>query len=170
MMGLIEPSRGQILIGNNKIEDIKGSWLKCIGYVPQETYILDDTLKANIALGVDKDKIDNAKIDEIVSLLELDKIVERSDFNSELVLGDNGVKLSGGQKQRIGIGRALYTNPKVLVLDEATSFLDLDTEKKIISIFEKLKNKITIVCITHRKSAATFCEEILDLNNLTNEK
>tara|TARA_Y100000591_G_scaffold67977_1_gene56274 strand:+ start:444 stop:2186 length:1743 start_codon:yes stop_codon:yes gene_type:complete len=170
MMGLIEPSKGQILIGDYKIQDVKSSWLKCIGYVPQETYILDDTLKANIALGVDKEKIDIYKIEEIISLLELDKIVERTEFNSELILGDNGVKLSGGQKQRIGIGRALYTNPKILVLDEATSFLDLETEKKIISIFEKLKNKITIICITHRKSAAIFCDEILDLNKLTNEK
>mgnify|MGYP001173541891 FL=1 len=170
MMGLIEPSSGNILIGSNKIQDVKDSWLKYIGYVPQETYILDDTLKANIALGVDNDKIDNSKIEEIISLLELDKIVERAELNSELILGENGVKLSGGQKQRIGIGRALYTNPKVLILDEATSLLDLDTEKKIISIFEKFKDKITIICITHRKSAAIFCDKILDLNNLKNEK
>ncbi len=169
IMGVIEPNEGKVLIGDNDVKDVRDSWLKCIGYVPQETYILDDTLKANIALGVDKDKIDNSKIAEIISLLELDKIAERTEFNTDLVLGDNGVKLSGGQKQRLGIARALYINPKVLILDEATSFLDLYTEKKIISIFEKLKNKISIIFITHRKSATTFCEKVLDLNELKNE-
>ena len=84
------------------------------------------------------------------------------------MLGDNGVKLSGGQRQRIGIARALYINPKVLILDESTSFLDIETERKILTLLSNLKNKMTIIFITHRETAKNFCDNVIDLNQIEN--
>ena len=156
------------IIGKHNIADnhVKRSWNSRIGYVPQETYILDDSIKHNIALGEDDEKINEKKITEILTLLELENIIDRSDSGLDMILGENGVKLSGGQKQRIGIARALYTNPSVLILDEATSFLDIGSEEKIISILKKLKDKITIIFITHKKAGKELCNEVFDLDGL----
>ena len=169
IIGVLEPIKGKIFIGKEDIKTIKNSWIKNIGYVPQDTYILDESLKNNIALGDENNEIDEIKIREIITLLELEDLVNRSSLGLDVILGDNGAKLSGGQKQRIGIARALYLNPKILILDESTSSLDLDTEKKILSIIQKLKNKMTIIIISHRDTVINFCENVVKLN-LMNEK
>ena len=169
IIGVLEPIKGKIFIGKEDIKTIKNSWIKNIGYVPQDTYILDESLKKNIALGDDNNEIDEIKIREIITLLELESLVNRSSLGLDVILGDNGAKLSGGQKQRIGIARALYLNPKILILDESTSSLDLDTEKKILSIIQKLKNKMTIIIISHRDTVINFCENVVKLN-FVNEK
>lgn len=168
IMGVLSPTKGEVIIGKHNIADnhVKRSWNSRIGYVPQETYILDDSIKHNIALGEDDEKINEKKITEILTLLELENIIDRSDSGLDMILGENGVKLSGGQKQRIGIARALYTNPSVLILDEATSFLDIGSEEKIISILKKLKDKITIIFITHKKAGKELCDEVFDLDGL----
>ena len=168
IMGILSPTKGEVIIGKHNIADnhVKRSWNSRIGYVPQETYILDDSIKHNIALGEDDEKINEKKITEILILLELDNIIDRSDSGLDMILGENGVKLSGGQKQRIGLARALYTDPSVLILDEATSFLDIGSEAKIISILKKLKDKITIIFITHKKAGKELCDEVFDLDGL----
>ena len=168
IMGVLSPTKGEVIIGKHNIADnhVKRSWNSRIGYVPQETYILDDSIKHNIALGEDDEKINEKKITEILILLELDNIIDRSDSGLDMILGENWVKLSGGQKQRIGLARALYTDPSVLILDEATSFLDIGSEAKIISILKKLKDKITIIFITHKKAGKELCDEVFDLDGL----
>ncbi len=168
IIGVLKPNSGSVLVGDKDINDILETWLSYIGYVPQETYIFDDTLKKNIALGVDEDKVDEMKIKEIINILELETLTKRSKDGINLVLGDNGVKLSGGQKQRIGIARALYINPKVLILDESTSFLDIETEKKILTLLSNLKKQMTIIFITHRETAKNFCDDLIDLNQPEN--
>ena len=168
IMGILNPSKGEITVGKQNIvnKKFKRYWNSKIGYVPQETYILDDSIKNNVALGEDIEKINENKILETLSLLEIDNIVDRSENGLNMTLGENGVKLSGGQKQRIGIARALYLDPKVLILDEATSFLDSVSEQKIISILQKLKNKMTIIFITHRKAGKDLCDKIVDLDEM----
>lgn len=162
IMGIHKPDKGKIFIGNKNLNIIKDQWLKKIGYVPQETYILDENIRSNVAIGIPEDKIDDEKILKIFKLLELEELIFRYGFNS--LLGDNGIKLSGGQKQRIGIARALYVEPKILILDEAFSALDNKTEKNILNILKKIKHQMTIILISHKKASISFCDNTLDLN------
>ena len=168
IMGILNPKKGKLIVDDIEISNdiIKKKWQSVIGYVPQETYILDDSLKNNIVLGENNEIIDYEKIKHILKILELDNIVDRSKLGLDMILGESGIKISSGQKQRIGIARALYINPKILILDEATSALDSQTENKIISILKKLKNKMTIIFITHRKAGEFLCEKILNLDKL----
>ena len=130
LMGIIKPKIGNVLVDDVDIFNNLDSWFKNIGYVPQETYLLDDTIKNNIIFGSNKESIDEDYISEILKILELEGLINERQEGQETLVGDNGVKLSGGQKQRIGLARALYKKPKILILDEFTSSLDLITERR----------------------------------------
>jgi len=158
-LGLLNPTSGNISVDGEELtaKNIK-SWQKNVGYVPQDIYLVDDTIESNIAFGervIDFDKVKKAAITS-----ELDEFIKTLPNGYKTIVGERGVRLSGGQKQRIGIARALYHNPKILVLDEATSSLDGETESYIIKAINNLSHKKTILMIAHRVSTLKSCDMI----------
>ena len=167
LLGLLKPSEGKILVDNNNIFDNVSGWLDNVSYVPQSIYLIDGTIKENIAFGVLPEDIDDNRIQQVLKMAELYDFVQSLDLKENTQCGDMGAKLSGGQKQRIGIARALYQNPSVLILDEATSALDNETEKQITETITKLKGKITIIAIAHRLSTLASCDFKIKFENGT---
>ena len=163
LTGLLKPQAGTIEIDGEDITDHLVSWQKKIGYVPQFIYLLDDTVKANVAFGEPNEKIDDQRIIECLKLAQIYDFVETLSDNINHEIGENGIQLSGGQRQRIGIARALYNNPEVLILDEATSALDNDTEKAFIDALKTLHGKLTIIMIAHRLTTVENCDKIINL-------
>lgn len=165
LIGLIAPDAGELQIdGVPLTRGVRASWMKQIGYVPQEVFIFNGTLAENIALGCER--IDYGQIDEILEKVSLDSWVKSLPDGVETRLSEAGGKLSGGQKQRIGIARALYRNVSVLLLDEATSALDNVTEKEINRTLQQLKQNnegLTILSIAHRESSLSFCDRIITI-------
>ena len=163
LTGLLSPKNGSIKADDVDIENNISCWQKQIGYVPQDTFILDDTLLKNIALGITEKDILNNKIEQVLEQTRIKNFVNSLPKGLQTEVGEDGAQISGGQKQRIGIARALYLNPKLLILDEATSALDVEVESEILSEIKKLKNKITIIVISHRASALVGCDKIYKL-------
>ena len=162
ILGLFSPSKGEVLVNNLKFP-LHQSYVDKIGYVPQDVYLTDDTIKNNIALGVAEDLIDEKKINKIIKVLKLEQLVSESKYGLNTLVGNRGVKLSGGQRQRIGIARAFYKESQVIILDEATNALDLKTEKEIISyVINNKKDKIIII-INHRTDMLKDCDKIISI-------
>ena len=161
--GLIKEDSGQILVNGKEHVVISNGWQKKIGFVFQDTYLLDDTLKKNIAIGVNDKDIDEEKIAFSIKHSQLDDFVASFKSDVDQTFGDIEQRLSGGQKQRIGIARALYNNPEILILDEATSALDYLTEDKILNILKELKSKCTIIIVSHKKNTLKICDKIIKL-------
>ena len=160
ILGLMQPSNGNIYVdGNSIFENIK-SWQNQIGYVPQNVYLTDDTIKKNIAFALPEEKIDNSLLQKAVKNAKLDSLVNSLNNGLDTKVGEFGDRISGGQRQRIAIARALYTDPKVFILDECTNSLDLKTEKQIIDEVNSLKGKKTIIMVTHRLSTLENCDHI----------
>ena len=158
LLGLLPPKSGIITVdGKNIYENLSG-WLNNIAYVPQSIYLVDGSIKDNIAFGIASEDVDDKQIQEVLKMAELYDFVQTLSEKENTNVGDRGAKLSGGQKQRIGIARALYHKPAVLVLDEATSALDNETEKQITDTILKLKGSITIISIAHRLSTLEHCD------------
>lgn len=152
LLGLNQPTSGEILIDGKKLSDNLRSWQRGIGYVPQEVFLTDDTLKRNIAFGLEEEDIDDEKIASAINLAKLNSFVDALPNKENTTVGERGVRISGGQKQRIGIARALYENPSILVLDEATSSLDSSTEIEVMSSIKELIGTKTIIIVAHRIS------------------
>lgn len=158
LLGLLIPQQGLITVdGINIFDNIRG-WQSNIAYVPQSIYLMDATIRENIAFGVDNDNIDNELIDKVLKMAELYDFVYKLPEGVNTNIGERGIKLSGGQRQRIGIARALYNKPEVLILDEATAALDSKTEKNITDTILKLKGQVTIIAIAHRLSTLEQCD------------
>jgi len=163
-LGLLKPQKGKILVdGVDVLENLK-SFQSLIGYVPQDIYLLDDSLKRNIALGKKEDEIDNEMVMETIQISQLDDAVNKLSNGINSNVGERGSKFSGGEKQRIGIARSLYNKPKILVLDEATSSLDIETEKNFINSIYKLKGDKTILIISHRESTLQNCDIVYEIS------
>ena len=148
----------------NKIPDF---WQRNIGYVPQNIYLLDDTIKKNIALGVDDKNIDILKINEVIGLSGLKELIDSLPKGVDTEVGERGTMLSGGEKQRIGIARALYNNPHILILDEATNALDVRTEELVMSSIKKIQSKKIIFVISHKKVTLGFCNRVINIKDGT---
>mgnify|MGYP002626084294 CR=1 FL=1 len=158
LLGLLPPKSGIITVdGKNIYENLSG-WLNNIAYVPQSIYLVDGSIKDNIAFGISPEDVDDEQIQKVLKMAELYDFVQTLEQKENTNVGDRGAKLSGGQKQRIGIARALYHKPAVLVLDEATSALDNETEKQITETILRLKGSITIISIAHRLSTLENCD------------
>lgn len=165
LLGLLQPSSGKITVDNVDIFENIRSWQANLAYVPQSIYLIDGTIKENIALGVNEEEIDDELIDKVLHMAELYDFVYGLPDGINTNVGERGVKLSGGQRQRIGIARALYIKPEVLILDEATSALDSETEKNITDTILKLKGQITIIAIAHRLSTLEQCDFKIKFEN-----
>lgn len=166
ILGLLNPSSGKISVDSKIIidENIK-SWQKNIGYVSQSIYLLDDSFRKNIAFGLSMEEIDEDKVQNAVKFAQLQDFICTLPEGLDTFVGESGVRLSGGQRQRIGIARALYNNPSVLVLDEATSSLDLKTESDVMDSIKTLHGQKTILIIAHRLSTVKDCDYIYKLED-----
>lgn len=162
-LGLITPTTGHILF-NNKEKDLS-LFLPKIGYVTQNINLINDTVVKNIAYGIDEKKIDYKKIDSLLTDLDLNNFIQGLDKNITNLIGEKGAKLSGGQLQRIAIARALYFEPEILILDEATSSLDEETEKKILELIKKYLSQSLTIIISHKKDTLKYCSTIYKLDN-----
>jgi ABC-type multidrug transport system fused ATPase/permease subunit len=173
LLGLLEPTKGRIYIDGNLVTaQNKRNWQKNIGYIPQHFYLSDDTIANNIAFGIDPQNINQEAVIRASKIANLHNFVDNElPKKYDTFIGENGIKLSGGQRQRIGIARALYHDPKVLILDEATSSLDNITEKIVMESVDNLKRKTTLIIIAHRLSTIKKCDHIilLDKGEITSE-
>lgn len=158
LLGLLTPTGGKITVDGADIQSNIRGWQANLSYVPQSIYLIDGTIKDNVALGVAPEDFDEELLIRVLKMAELYDFVEELPKGIDTMVGERGVKLSGGQRQRIGIARALYYKPEVLVLDEATSALDNETEKSITDTILKLKGQITIIAIAHRVSTLENCD------------
>jgi len=165
MCGLLQPQKGTIFVDNKDIRNNLKSWQSQIGYVPQNIYLLDDTIKENIIFGRKANKDTEKKLREAIKLAQLDKLILRLPEGIDTFVGDRGTRLSGGQIQRIGIARAIFNNSKVLIFDESTSALDTETEKKFINDIYRLKTKKTLIIISHRLSILANCDRIYNIKS-----
>lgn len=163
LLCLLEPSSGTIEIDGTNIQKNIKAWRKLIGYVPQNIFITDNSLKNNIAFGINENEISQKRINQSLEFSKLKKYVDKQKEGADILIGDKGSKISGGELQRLGLARAFYNDPQVLILDEFTSSLDFETEYEILKEIEKLKNRITIILITHRKSTLKICNKIIKL-------
>jgi len=162
LLGLLSPTEGKILIDGADLDKYtKRSWQDKLAFVPQNIYLSDDTLKKNIAFGIEDEDIDENKVREVLEIVQLSELVNTKKKGLNFIIGENGKRLSGGQKQRLAIARALYFDEDVILLDEATSALDLNTEYEISKfLHENVKNK-TIVAIAHRLSTVYDADKII---------
>jgi ABC-type multidrug transport system fused ATPase/permease subunit len=167
ILGLLKPTSGSILVDNKDIFSNLLGWQRNIGYVPQDIFLLDDTVKNNIIFGEGLDKFNKVRFDLALEKSQTIKFLSKLENGIETNLGERGVKLSGGQIQRIGIARALYKNSSILILDESTNALDLETEKDIVNLVNDLRPELTIIIISHRQSTLNNCQKILEIEKFS---
>ncbi len=167
LIGLHTPTEGEILIDSERLfPENRRAWRMGIGYVPQDVFLIDDSIAANIAFGISSDLVDQDSLRQAAEAAQiLDFVEEELPKSWDTGVGERGVQLSGGQRQRIGIARALYQKPSMLILDEATSALDLETERRVIDSLESLQGSLTMIIVAHRHSAIEGCDRCIDLGS-----
>ena len=165
LLGLLQPTSGSVLVDGIDIQNNLRSWQDHIGYVPQTIYLVDDTVSRNIAFGLPGDMIDHDAVARSIKAAQLDEFVSSLSDGLNTIVGERGVRLSGGQRQRIGIARALYNDPDILVLDEATSSLDTETEQGVMDAVKQLLGTKTIVIIAHRTTTVSYCTKVYKMDN-----
>lgn len=165
ILGVLEPQIGTIEVEGIDIKKNLNGWHQCLGYIPQTIYLMDDTIRANIAFGLDKDQISEKALWKAIKEAQLEQFIKSLPKGLDTIVGDRGVKLSGGQRQRIGIARALYSQPTVLILDEATSALDNETEREVMEAIDGLKGTRTLIIIAHRLTTIKNCDVIYEVKD-----
>lgn len=165
LLGLLHPSEGGVFMDGIDILTIPGSWSRIIGYVPQFVYILDDTIRNNVAFGVPQEEIDDDRVWDALRRARLETYVRSLPDGLETTLGDQGVRFSGGQRQRIAIARALYYDPEILIFDEATSALDNQTENEVMDAINGLQGSKTLIIVAHRLSTIRNCDRVYEIRD-----
>lgn len=165
LLGLLKPESGVILADGIDIREHYSSWLKNIGYIPQTIFMLDSTIRKNIAFGVPESEIDDEKVISALKEAQLYEYVKTLPDGLDTTIGERGIRLSGGQRQRIGIARALYEDPEVMVLDEATSALDSETEAAVMDSINRLHGRKTLIIIAHRLQTIEKCDQVYRVEN-----
>ena len=165
LTGLLTPNQGSVLCDGVNIQENYPSWLSLIGYIPQNTILVNDTITSNVAFGVDPAEIDKDRVISALKDAQIYDFVCGMKDGLDTTIGDRGMKLSGGQRQRIGIARALYKNPKILIFDESTSALDNNTEKEVMAAVNALMSNKTIIIISHRLSTLEKCDIIYKVSD-----
>ena len=160
MLGLLDPQQGEAWVGGARLETVRQRWQGTIGYVPQTIYLLDDSVRRNVALGLDDTDIDDAAVWHALALARIETKVRSLPQGLDTSVGERGVRLSGGERQRIGIARALLHEPEVLIFDEATSALDNQTEREIAKTIHALGGERTVIIIAHRMTTVMLCDRI----------
>jgi ABC-type bacteriocin/lantibiotic exporter with double-glycine peptidase domain len=165
LLCLLKPTNGNIFTNGISIFDNPKKWRENIAYVPQNIFLIDDSIQNNIAFGLLEKEIDTKKLNRAIEIAQLSDYIDSLSNGINTNVGDRGIKISGGQRQRIGIARALYNDPEIIVLDEATSALDSETEKDFMNIVYEMKKNKTIIIITHRPSTLYKADRIYEFNN-----
>ena len=163
MIGLLNPKEGEIYLDDKKIDN--STWQNICGYVSQNLFFYNDTISKNIAFGESEDAIDHDRINFCLKICALEKFIKENKNGVNTIIGENGNRLSGGQRQRLGIARALYRNPEILFLDEATNALDEDLETKVINSIQTFKPSITIVLVSHNKKLIKMCNNVIEVRD-----
>ncbi|MBF0995920.1 MAG: ABC transporter ATP-binding protein, partial [Lachnospiraceae bacterium] len=163
LLGLLHVQKGEITCDGANIFSNYESWLSQIGYIPQSIYLIDESIRDNIAFGIDEREIDDARIREVAAEAQLLEFIDSLPEGLDTKIGDRGVRLSGGQRQRIGIARALYHNPEILVFDEATSALDNETEAALMGAINSFHGRKTMIIIAHRLNTIENCDLIYEV-------
>ena len=167
ILGLLPPSSGELLVDGVNMHEHNIEWQSTIGYVAQAIYLTDDTIRRNVAFGIAESDIDEAALERALKSAQLWDFVESLPNKTHSIVGERGIRVSGGQRQRIGIARALYHEPQVLVLDEATSSLDIETETEVMSAIRALQGFKTILIVAHRLSTVQHCDRVYKIEDAT---
>ena len=165
VLGLLTADNGKVLVDGSDIQENISGWHKMLGYIPQTIYLMDDSIKNNIAYGIPEEEIDAKRLWKALEDAQIKEFIESFPEGINTEVGERGVRLSGGQRQRIGIARALYNNPEVLILDEATSALDNETEAAVMDAINHLAGSKTLIIIAHRLSTIENCDIIYEVKN-----
>lgn len=165
VLGLLVPQEGHVYLDETDIQSIRGNWHKVIGFVPQNVNLQDDTVRRNVAFGIDDNEIDDSRVWKALEQAQMKDIIEDSKDGLDTMIGERGIRFSGGQKQRFAIARALYYNPDILVLDEATAALDTETESAVMESIQLLQGNKTLIIIAHRITTIKNCDKIYRIEN-----
>lgn len=165
ILGALEPVEGNVYVDDVCIEDHMAEWHRNLGYIPQTIYLMDDSIRKNIAFGIRESEVDEDKIWKALEQAQLKEFIQGLEKGLDTEIGEGGVRLSGGQRQRIGIARALYNDPEVLVLDEATSALDNETESAVMEAIDNLAGSKTLIIIAHRLSTIKNCNIVYEIKD-----
>lgn len=165
ILGLLPTQTGAIYMDGTDIRKIPETWSRTIGYVPQSVYLTDDTIRNNVAFGIDDDNISDQAVWNALEQAQLKKFVEKLPGGLDTIVGERGVKFSGGQRQRVAIARALYYDPDIIVLDEATSALDNETESAVMEAIESLQGHKTLIIVAHRLTTIRSCDAVYEIVN-----
>ena len=165
ILGFMMPTVGKITFDSKEINSNEEFTVTGLGHVPQNIYLIDSSIKENIAFGVQGKEIDSIKLNKCIKLSRLDNFIKDLEHGSDTIIGENGIRLSGGQRQRIGIARALYNNPNILIFDEATNSLDSQTEIEIMKDIYKLGGNYTILIISHNLETLKSCNRVYEVKN-----
>jgi ABC-type multidrug transport system fused ATPase/permease subunit len=165
LLGLLTLKGGNITADGVDVQTNYEGWLKNIGYIPQTIFMIDDSIRKNVAFGYADDEIDDERVWAVLKEAQLDEFVKGLPDGLDTGIGERGIRISGGQRQRIGIARALFEDPEVLILDEATSALDGDTEAAIMDSINRLHGRKTLIIIAHRLQTIEKCDMVYRVEN-----
>lgn len=165
ILGVLSAQKGNILVDGHPIDAMSREWHKKVGYIPQTIFLMDDTVRNNIAFGIESSKINESQLEKAIDGAQIKEFIDSLPEGLNTEIGERGVRLSGGQRQRIGIARALYFNPEILVLDEATSALDNDTESAVMEAIDNLAGTKTLLIIAHRLTTIKNCDIVYEIKD-----